>query len=214
MTLMISTSYRPAWLRGVLLATSLIGSSAWASSCTTNESPLPLVKQAAEATLQHMCQGDNHSASHLVKAVRQDFLPIVNEQAMSEAVVGHRIYSSASASDQKAFTDVFLDSVFNTYASSIYSFCGAKMQFYPLRVNPETRQRIIVKSAIESDAGNQVTINYVTEKQDCHWQITDLNVANVSMVDSYHAQFATIAEQEGLASLTAKLNAKLGQDHS
>lgn len=140
----------------------------------------------------------------LNRLVTRYFLPYVDLDEMSGLVVGPRYWRGASPADKKAFKDAFLKLVVKTYSVALSAYDDDQVSFYPVG-NVSGRTRVQVKSVLVRRNGRRIPIVYSLIKRGNQWRVYDFSVENISVVQSYQAQFSSVLSQSGLRGLTDSL---------
>src|SRR3989338_10154662 len=131
------------------------------------------------------------------RIVNQVLLPHVDLDRMSASVVG-RYWQTASAAQRSVFKKEFSYLVTTTYASALTSYDGDKVNFRPIRGSYTNRQTVRASSEIVRKNGQRIPISYDVVRHGNQWKVYDFSIENVSMVQSYRAQFADVLAQGGM----------------
>ena len=110
--------------------------------------------------------------------------------------------------ERSRFVRVFTRFLEQTYVAKITSFNGERFLYAGERVDRDFAE--VVSNVISSD-GKRVTVGYKLRLVAHDWKIYDLVVENISMVNSYRAQFARIIAQSSYRELVARLEKKLAE---
>jgi phospholipid transport system substrate-binding protein len=127
-------------------------------------------------------------------------------ELMARLSLDKGIKSSISKKEYKEFTDVFESYIKNFYLDRLDLLKGtsAKVQ----ESKQLKKNRIEVKASIDSDSGSTPVIYkfYMTKSKE--WLIYDLEIANVSVLQSYRAQFSSYLSEHTFSELLVKLKNK------
>jgi len=137
------------------------------------------------------------------KIVDKELVPYVDLTSMAGRVVGRKAWMHASPKSRREFEDRFKHVLINTYSAALASYDRDKLHVYPLRTKPTQLAR--VKSDIVRRNGQRILMVYNMRKEPEGWRIYDVSIENVSIVDNYRAQYASVLQQGGLALLNARL---------
>ena len=137
--------------------------------------------------------------------VRRTLLPYIDLNRMSASVVGPSYWRQANGAQRQTFTNEFSNMVISTYSNAIASYDGDRIVFYPLRGGYEGRRTVKVRSLIVRRSGQKIPLSYNVIRSGGSWRVYDFSVENVSIVQSYRAQFAGTLSKSGLSGLTQKL---------
>lgn len=149
--------------------------------------------------------------------VNRILLPHVDMNTMAKSVVGRTSWTSATASEQQAFTKQFTELLIRTYASALAGYTNQTVQFFPIRGGWEGQSQVNVQSQIVQPGGPPIPMSYRLVLQGNAWKVVDFSVDNVSIVENFRSQFSADLSQGGLAALTTKLtqhNAALANQNS
>ena len=177
------------------------------TSVVAAPSPLPMMKQIAQNMITELKENKDQLSGNTAlvrRIVNQTLVPHLDVYAMAGKVVGRNYWLTASSADRERFANLFKNQVLSTYVSALSSYDRDKILFYPLR--EVVGNYAYVRSMILRRSGQEIAVNYNLRYQKGDWKIIDLSVENVSIVDNYHAQYASTLSQGGLKQLTSKLS--------
>jgi phospholipid transport system substrate-binding protein len=169
-------------------------------------SPLPLMKQIAQGMITALKRNKSRLAGNTAlvrRIVNQVLIPHVDIYAMAGRVVGRNYWLKASSSQRQTFAGLFKSRVLSTYAGALSSYDRDRVLFYPLRSKIGNYAQ--VRSIIVRKSGQKIPVSYNMRYQNGKWQIIDLSVENVSIVNNYRAQYAGALSQGGLKNLIRKM---------
>jgi phospholipid transport system substrate-binding protein len=139
--------------------------------------------------------------------VMRRLLPLVDQQAMAQAVLGRNVWASASGSQRQAFIREFRSLVVHTYAAAIAQFSNEEVQFLPERGDTGALRNVKTRIISHGSGRPPINVDYRLQWQSSGWRIIDFSVDGISMVQSFRAQFASQLGQAGLNGLIARLAA-------
>jgi len=148
--------------------------------------------------------------------VETKILPYVDFQRMTSLAAG-RYWRDATPEQQKQLTDQFRSLLIFTYSGAISSIKDQKLQFQPLRADPDATDGVEVHSQVVQTRGETIQLNYRMEKLATGWKIYDVNVLGAWLVETYKGNFATEISKGGIDGLIKTLtdkNKKLGDNIS
>ncbi len=145
-----------------------------------------------------------HNMSVIRGIVNQVLIPDVALDRMSASVVG-RSWRTATPAQRAQFEKEFSYLVTTTYASALSSYNNDKVIFQPLRGDFATQQTTRVNSVIVRQNGQRIPITYDVARSGDTWKVYDFSIEHVSMVQSYHSQFADVLAQGGMPALLTRL---------
>lgn len=151
-------------------------------------------------------KGQKISVAAIDEIINRVFLPYVDLDTMSRAVLGRNIWRSASTSQRAAFKAQFTELVISTYASALASFNNNKVQFYRIRGGYQGKSIVQVNSTISAPGTKPLPVVYHLLKQkNGKWSIYDFSVDGISLVETYKAQFSSIVQSKGLSGLISQM---------
>lgn len=137
---------------------------------------------------------------------RNILLPQVNVQLMAKLALGRNAWNAATPDQQTAFTAAFTTLMIRTYASAFAAYTDEQVKFYPLRPGEIDGDRVQVKSDVLQSGGPAIPVNYRLLSNNGDWQVYDINVDGVSLIQSFRSQFANELNQGGMDQLLTALN--------
>ena len=141
--------------------------------------------------------------------IDEKVMPNVNFRKMTQLVVG-RPWREAAPEQREEITKEFRTLLVKTYSGALSQVGDQTLQVDRLRARPEDKD-VVVNSRVLQKGAPPVDLAYRVEKKDGKWQIYDLSVLGLWLVDSYKAQFGPVLANSGVNGLiqTLKsLNAK------
>ncbi|MBN1684318.1 MAG: ABC transporter substrate-binding protein [Gammaproteobacteria bacterium] len=142
--------------------------------------------------------------------VYKHLLPHVDVAGMSRSAIGRNAWTKATSQQQQAFNKAFTDIVIQTYASALNAYTDESIKFFPLREDISGKKRVLIQSQIIRQDGPPVPLDYRLAWISNRWKIYDLNVEGVSLLQSFHAQFASeLSQGKTLSTLTIELQNKV-----
>lgn len=195
------------WLCSSVLSLAFILGSAIAATV----SPVAQLTQIANQMIVQLEQNKavlKTASARLVinRIVDTVLVPHVAMDKMGSAVLGRQYWNSATSQQKQDFLQQFKLLLISTYASALASYDDDKIQFYPLRGNYQAQNTILVRSVILRKNGQRVGIDYNLVRMGSAWQVYDFSIENVSMVQSYRAQFANVLASGGMQALLERLH--------
>lgn len=171
-------------------------------------SPVPMLEQSAQQILHTLKQNQSKlKTNHQIiqQAIQQHLLPHVDVTGMARSVLGRQAWAKASSQEKQEFTQAFTQLVIRTYASPLAEYSGETIHFVPLR-QPVTQSRFVrVNSVISRPNGQKIPLSYQLVLKNNQWKIYDLNVEGVSLLQSFHSQFADALRQGSMQALIAQM---------
>ncbi|MFM2322321.1 MAG: periplasmic binding protein of phospholipid transporter [Pseudomonadota bacterium] len=137
--------------------------------------------------------------------VNQILLPHVDLISMSSRALGREAWLRATPTQRQAFSQQFVTLLIHTYSSALAQYTDEKINFFPMRGNINNQLRVQVNSVIVRDAGPSINVSYHLMREEGQWMLYDFSVDGVSMMASFHSQFAQELQQNGIDGLVNKL---------
>lgn len=186
-------------------------------SVAADEAPDALVKRVSAEVLD-AAKADkeiqNGNQKRVLDLVQAKVLPYVDFQRMTSLAAG-RYWRDATPEQQKQLTDQFRDLLVYTYSGAISQVRDQKLQFQPLRADPDATDAVEVRSQVVQPRGETVQLNYRLEKLSTGWKIYDMNVLGAWLIETYKGNFATEISKGGIDGLIKALtdkNKRLGDN--
>ena len=171
--------------------------------------PINLLQGAANQMISALKQNQaslksNPKVSYNI--VIKYLVPLVDQQTMSQAVVGRTAWNSATSQQKQQFMAQFRMLVIRTYAAAMAQFKEEKVIFKPIRGGSVGKNFVQVQSYISQTNGNNIPVSYNLSRTGSSWKVVDFSVDGISMVQSFHAQFAGILSNGGMNVLLKTLS--------
>lgn len=138
------------------------------------------------------------------RLVKRNLVPYADLNRMAASTVGPD-WRKANSAQRSQFKRLFVNVVISTYATALRSYDGDVIRFYPLRGNYRKKSTVRVRSLVVRRNGQRIPVSYLLRRQGGTWRIIDFSIENVSMVQSYRAQFSSALTKGGLPYLNAQL---------
>ncbi len=154
--------------------------------------------------------------SRIMVLVDQKIIPNVDFQRMTASAVGPA-WRQATPEQQKRLQEEFKVLLVRTYSGALAQVSDQTIIVKPLRAASEDKE-VVVRTEVKG-RGDPIQLDYRLEKtpgQGSGWQIFNLNVLGVWLVETYRSQFAQEINAKGLDGLITTLgernknNAKKG----
>lgn len=158
-------------------------------------SPMPMLQETTQEVLKGLRTEKPavkpKNDQWLYALVRRVVLPHVDVDGMSRSVLGRNVWLPANDKQKKDFIDAFTQVVINTYSSALNAYTNETIKFLPLRGNITGQTNLLVNSRVIREDGPPVALDYRVILMGNEWKIYDLVVEGVSLLQSFHAQFAS-----------------------
>jgi phospholipid transport system substrate-binding protein len=173
-----------------------------------DEAPDALVKRLSSDVLDSIKADktiQNGDVSRIVALVDQKIMPNVNFQRMTASAVGPA-WRQATPEQQKRLQEEFKTLLVRTYAGALAQVSDQTIVVKPLRAAADDKE-VVVRTEVKG-RGDPIQLDYRLEKtpgQGSGWQIFNLNVLGVWLVETYRSQFAQEINAKGLDGLIGTL---------
>ncbi len=170
------------------------------------QSPIVFLKGVSNQMLNQLEQNKSRLKQPGVvhSIVRNTLVPYVDLDRMSALVVGPNYWRSATVAQRNQFKNEFTRMVISTYSAAISSYDADRILFYPLR-NGYSDHMMQVSSVIARRNGQRIAVSYKLIRYKNSWRIYDFSIENVSIVQSYRAQFSSVLSNSGMKRLIQRL---------
>jgi phospholipid transport system substrate-binding protein len=178
-----------------------------ASASAQQEAPDALVKRVSQEILDlaktdQQIQAGNQQ--RIMEVVQSKIIPYVNFQRMT-AMASGRYWREATPEQQAALTSEFRTLLVYTYSGAITQIRNQKLDFKPLRADPDDTE-VEVRTSVIQPRGEAMQLNYRLEKTANGWKIYDVNILGAWLVETYKGSFATEISKSGIDGLIKTLS--------
>jgi phospholipid transport system substrate-binding protein len=190
-------------LLGASLSLVLLAAAPFARAA--EEAPDALIKRVSAEVLDAIRADPEVQAGELRKVralVDSQVMPHVNFTRMTASVVG-RSWRQATPAQRLRLQEEFKALLIRTYSGALSQVNDQRLNVKPLRAAP-TDTEVVVRTEVIG-RGNPVQLDYRMEKTPAGWQIYDLNVLGIWMVETYRTQFAQEITAKGVDGLIEAL---------
>lgn len=143
----------------------------------------------------------------LQRLVDARILPYVDMARTTRLVVG-RAWRQATPAQRDALMAQFRLLLVHTYAGALSRVTDERAQVLPVRGQPDPDDAIIRTQIVSSTSDNPIDLAYRLGKTGRGWQIYDLNVMGIWLVQTYKSEFTEIIDEHGLDGLIRVLTLK------
>jgi len=163
--------------------------------------PVSMLKSTTDSIIAQLRQQKPNLRTQpqiVYRIIRTTLLPKVDKIVMARNVLGRDVWLSSNQSQRQRFIDEFITSLIRTYATALTEYDNETVQFPPMRGGYEGKTRMQVESFILQSGGPRITLSYRIILSGNAWRIYDISVDNVSLTQSFKAQFASQIQQYGM----------------
>ena len=189
----------------------LIAAAVWLTAVpalAADEMPDALIKRLSSEVIDSIKADKSIQAgdvSRIATLVDQKIMPNVNFQRMTASAVGPA-WRQATPEQQKRLQDEFKILLVRTYAGALSQVSDQTIIVKPLRAAADDKE-VVVRTEVKG-RGDPIQLDYRMEKtpgQGSGWQIFNLNVLGVWLVETYRSQFAQEINAKGVDGLIGTL---------
>lgn len=137
--------------------------------------------------------------------IKRQLLPHVDITGMARSVLGREAWAQANPAQRQQFMQAFTELLIRTYAKAFSAYTDEGVKFYPIRGGIEGHSRVQVQSEVIRSNGPAIGVNYRLVLLGNEWKVYDFTVENISMLQSFRAQFNEELHHGGLTALLQKL---------
>ena len=121
-------------------------------------------------------------------------------------------WSKRTPAEKQEFITLFSELLERSYISKIESYTGEQTIRYVQETIDKDYASVRTEIVVKRDAN--VEVEYKVLRRDGKWQIYDIVIEGVSLVNNYRTQFHNIVSQESYEALVKKLKVKLEQERA
>ena len=134
--------------------------------------------------------------------VEEMILPHLDFETFSKLTLG-KYWKTASPEQRTAFTHEFRSLLMRSYATSLNSYTGQRIEHVGER--DEGNGRVLIQTQLIRAEGPPITVDYRLLQRDGSWKIYDVVIEGVSMVINYRSNFSTEIHRAGLDALIKQM---------
>lgn len=181
--------------------------SAVAASAGEAGSPLDVIKQDTEKVLAILRDPALKSDDKKVerrKKIEEAVGARFNWAGMAQSSLGIH-WAKQTEEQKKEFVDLYTQVVRDTYLTQIDSYSGETVRYVGEKVKGNFA---VVSVKIVTTKNTEIPVDYSMKKSDEAWQIYDVAVEGVRIVNNYRTQFASMLDGMSYAEFINQLRAK------
>tara|TARA_B100001113_G_scaffold188466_1_gene154373 strand:+ start:19197 stop:19778 length:582 start_codon:yes stop_codon:yes gene_type:complete len=130
-------------------------------------------------------------------------MPKLDITLMSKIILGKKIWTKMTASQQDDFVNAFKYKMTSTYMKSITAFDGEKIEFLPYKPGKKANLAF-VKSKYIMTSGD-IEVSYRLMRKNQSWKVYDIIFDGISLMKNYRADFRDHVDKNGVQSLINNL---------
>jgi phospholipid transport system substrate-binding protein len=177
--------------------------------------PQDKVRETIDAVLvvlqDKSMQGPQHTETRRAR-MRQAVYQRFGFEEMAQRALGP-YWQKRTPAEKKEFVTLFSELLERSYISKIESYTGEQTVLY----TKETIDKdgyAKVRTEIVNKRDLNVGVEYSLLQRDGNWQVYDIIIEGVSLVNNYRTQFHNIVSHESYDALVKKLKLKLEQERA
>ncbi len=176
--------------------------------------PQEKVRETIDAVLAVLqdksLQGPENTEKRREK-MRQAVFQRFGFEEMAQSALGP-YWPKRTPAEKKEFVALFSDLLERSYISKIESYTGEQKVVYTKETIDKDRASVHTEIVAKRDANVEVV--YQLLRHNGSWQVYDVVIEGVSLVNNYRTQFNNIISQESYEGLVKKLKLKLEQERA
>jgi len=156
-------------------------------------------------------QGPENTAKRREK-MRQAVFQRFGFEGMAQSALG-QYWQKRTPAEKKEFTALFSELLERSYINKIEGYTGEQTVLY----TKETIDKdgyATVRTEVVNKRDLNVVVEYRLLQRDGNWQVYDVVIEGVSLVNNYRTQFHNIVSRESYDSLVKKLKLKIEQERT
>ena len=196
---------------GVLLSGLLVVSAVRTARAGEPQEKVRETIDAVLAVLQDTSlQGPENTGKRREKMRQAVFQRFGFEEMAQRALAQY--WSKRTPAEKQEFIALFSELLERSYISKIESYTGEQTIRYVQETIDKDYASVRTEIVVKRDAN--VEVEYKVLRRDGKWQIYDIVIEGVSLVNNYRTQFHNIVSQESYEALVKKLKVKLEQERA
>ncbi|MDZ7751364.1 MAG: ABC transporter substrate-binding protein [Gammaproteobacteria bacterium] len=183
-----------------LAALLLLGSGpTWAS-----DGPREVIRSTVDAVIEVLAD-DSLERDQRIDRIRRLMHERFDFLTMSRSVLA-RNWRDASPAQQERFTELFPELLLHTYMAGLEGYTNEVVEIEDTRMKGQAKASVATKILSGDKA---IPVSYRLRENDSEWQIYDVTVEGVSLVNNYRGSFGSIVSNDGMDGLLKTLATKV-----
>ena len=125
-------------------------------------------------------------------------------EEMSRRALGPH-WNARTPAEQREFTTLFADLLERTYIGRVESGRGGKVLYTGEAV---TGDEATIRTRIVTAQRTEVPVDYRMHRRDGRWEVYDVNIEGISLINNYRSQFNSVIQSSSYAALVERLRSK------
>jgi phospholipid transport system substrate-binding protein len=176
--------------------------------------PQEKVRETVDAVLAVLqdksLQGEENTEKRRAK-MRQAVFQRFGFEEMAQRALG-QYWLKRTPAEKKEFVSLFSDLLERSYITKIEGYTGEQQVLYTKESIDKDYASVRTEIVVKRDANVEVV--YQLLRRDGSWQVYDVVIEGVSLVNNYRTQFNNIISRESYEALVKKLKLKLEQEQA
>ena len=176
--------------------------------------PQEKVRETVDAVLMVLQDTSLQGPENIVKRrekMRQAVFQRFGFEEMAQRALGP-YWPKRTPAEKKEFTNLFGELLERSYITKIESYTGEQKVLYTKETIDKDYASVRTEIVVKRDANVEVV--YQLLRRDGTWQVYDVVIEGVSLVNNYRTQFNNIISRESYEALVKKLKLKLEQEQA
>jgi phospholipid transport system substrate-binding protein len=136
-----------------------------------------------------------------IRKVAED---IFDFQEMSRRALGPH-WNARSPQERREFVGLFTDLLERSYLARVESGRGGKVFYTGETVSGD---EATVRTRIVTQQRAEIPVDYRMQRKDGRWQIYDVNIEGISLINNYRSQFNAVIQSGSYAALAERLRSQ------
>lgn len=195
------TAFATPFIRRLgLVALLLLGSGpAWAG-----DEPRDVIRSTVDAVIEVLAD-DSLERDQRIDSIRRLMHERFDFLTMSRSVLA-RNWRDASPAQQERFTELFPELLLHTYMAGLEDYTDEVVEIEDTRMKGQAKASVSTRIVSGDKA---IPVSYRLRDNDGQWQIYDVTVEGVSLVNNYRGSFGSTISRDGIDGLLENLAAKV-----
>lgn len=158
-----------------------------------------VLKQRVDRILVLLDEPGDHRTE--IRKVAND---VFDFEEMSRRALGPH-WNARTPEERREFTTLFADLLERSYLNRVESGRGSAVQYVDESVSGDEAS---VRTRIITAQRTEVPVDYRMHRKDGRWQIFDVNIEGISLINNYRSQFNSVIQSSSYAALVERLRSK------
>jgi len=164
------------------------------------------VAEQALTALKGDAQARTGDLAHINRLIDQYLLPYVDFERTTRLAAG-RHWRQASPQQQRDLSQAFRGTLIRTYSGALANIDqSASVRLLPFRGDANADDVVVRSQILPKSNAQPVSVDYRLIKKPEGWQIYDVNVEGIWLIQNYRNQFADQIAKTGIDGLIQALN--------